>query len=158
VIPARIEGSAETTPTRAQNFAGVTTDFTLEQIMLRPNPGGPRLPGVGLAQWTSATRRAGVFVHVYNGRAYAADVLRSMDAQLDYLMNELRTVFPGVFAVVTGTNVTVDRASDEVVYNFEVPGAILSGGQKLPRTDPQVQAVFTRRRTASRRARTAFVG
>lgn len=158
VIPARIEGSAEATPMRAQNFAGVTTDFTPEQIMLRPNPAGPKLPGVGLAQWTSGTRRAGVFIHVYNGRAYGADVLRSMDAQLDYLVNELRTLFPGVFAVVTGAGVTVDRASDEVVYNFEVPGAILSGGRKLPRTEPQVQAVFTRRRAASRRARTAFTG
>jgi hypothetical protein len=43
-----------------------------------------------------------------------------------------------------------------VVYNFEVPGALLDAGQKLPRQDPRVQAVFNARRTPSRRARTAY--
>ncbi|MGI5521664.1 phage tail tip lysozyme [Micromonospora sp. CA-259024] len=156
VIPPRIEGSSEGHPLRAQNFAGVVTDFTPDQVMLRPNPGGPRLPGVGLAQWTSASRRAGVFTHVYNGRPWGSAALSSMDAQLDYLASELRTGFAGVFRVVTDPGVTVERASDEIVYNFEVPGAILSGGQKLPRTDPAVQAVFNARRGPSARALRAF--
>jgi hypothetical protein len=158
VIPPRIEGSSEGQPMRAQNFSGVVTDFTPDQVMLRPNPGGPRLPGVGLAQWTSAARRAGVFTHVYQGRPHGAEALRSMDTQLDYLTGELAASYPGVSAVVMNPAVTVEQASDEVVYNFEVPGAILNGGRKLPRTDPAVQAVFTQRRAPSRRARAAFAG
>ena len=80
-----------------------------------------------------------------------------MDAQLDYLVHELTTSFHGVHGVVTNSNVTVEKASDEVVYNFEVPAAILSSGQKLPRTDPAVQAVFTQRRGPSNRARNAYI-
>ncbi|BAP56301.1 hypothetical protein THII_2004 [Thioploca ingrica] len=42
---------------------------------------------------------------------------------------------------------TVDAASDEVVYSFETPGALLSKqGQRLARNHPNVQAVFAQRR------------
>lgn len=157
VIPPRIEGSAEATPTRARNFLDVATTFTLDQIRLRPHPDGPKLPGVGLAQWTSTARRAGVFSHVYNGQSYGSLALRSMDAQLDYLVRELRTSYAGVFGVVTASAVNVETASDEVVYNFEVPGAIIQNGHKLPRNDPAVQAVFTQRRGPSNRARNAYI-
>lgn len=55
----------------------------------------------------------------------------------------------------TNPSVTVEVARDEVVYNFEVPGALLENGQKLPRTDPR-EAVFNARRAPSRRARATF--
>ena len=51
---------------------------------------------------------------------------------------------------------SVDDASDEVVYNFEVPGSILAGGAKLPRTDPRVQATFQQRRNHSQRASSVY--
>ncbi|WP_229068845.1 phage tail tip lysozyme [Actinoplanes sp. DH11] len=154
VIPSRIEGSSASHPTRAKNFDGVVVDFTPEEIMMRPRPGGPCLPGVGLAQWTSPNRRSGLFAHVYQGRALGVEMLRSMDAQLHYLAGEMRTGYPGVFAVVTNPAVTVDAASDDVVYRFEVPGAILdASGQRLPRTDPAVQNVFAVRRAFSHQAR-----
>jgi hypothetical protein len=54
--------------------------------------------------------------------------------------------------VLTDLAVTVDRASDEVVYSFEVPGALLSDRRRLPRTDPRVIAVFERRRPLGRSA------
>jgi hypothetical protein len=57
-----------------------------------------------------------------------------------------------VHRVLSDPLVSVDDASDEVVYNFEVPGSILAGGVKLPRTDPRVQATFEQRRQHSRRA------
>jgi hypothetical protein len=90
---------------------------------------------VGLAQWTSASRRAGMFTHVYNGAPHAAQALFSMDVQLNYLVTELATGFVGVNRVLSSQAVTVDTASDEVVYNFEVPGSILESGRKLPRSD-----------------------
>ncbi|GAA2845807.1 hypothetical protein Acy02nite_47470 [Actinoplanes cyaneus] len=154
VIPSRIEGSTADHPTRAKNFDGVVVDFTPEEIMLRTRPGGPRLPGVGLAQWTSANRRSGLFTHAYQGRVLGVETLRSMDAQLHYLAGEMRAAYPGVLAVVTNPAVTVDAASDEIVYSFEVPGAILDTvGHRLPRTDPAVQTVFAARRAFAHQAR-----
>lgn len=158
VVPPRIEGSAESTPTRARSFAGVMTDFTLDQIMDRRPPDGPRLPGVGLAQWTAKARRAGLFIHVYNGRSYGAETLRSMDAQLDYLVTELQKSFAGLYASLLKPAVTVEKASDDIVYNFEVPQSILlTPNSKRPRSDPAVQRVFQERRALSEQARKAFV-
>ncbi|WIM99676.1 phage tail tip lysozyme [Actinoplanes oblitus] len=154
VIPSRIEGSTADHPMRARNFDGVVVDFTPEEIMLRARPHGPRLPGAGLAQWTAASRRSGLFTHVYQGRALGAQALLSMDAQLHYLVEEMRTGYRAVFAVVTAPAVTVDEASDEIVYGFEVPGAILdASGHRLPRTDPAVQSVFAVRRAFAHQAR-----
>lgn len=157
ILPNRIEGSSPSTPMRAKNFAGVTTNFTAAQIMDRKSPHqGPKLPGVGLAQWTSPSRRSGLFRHVYNGAARGADVLFNMDAQLDYLDHELRTSYSGVHQVLSSQVVSVEAASDEVVYNYEIPGAILSGHSKLPRADARVQTVFKQRRSPSNRALTAY--
>ncbi len=154
----RIEGSNPGTPMRANNFQGQLTDFGAEDIMNRdPNAQiGPTLPGVGLAQWTSPPRRAGLFSYPFNGSALGFRVLFNMDAQIDYLVHELRTSRAGVNAVLQGATVSVNDASDEVLYNYEVPGAILQGGAKLPRTDPAVQQVFGQRRQSAQRALTAY--
>ncbi len=158
VIPTRIEGSNPGTPMRANNFQGQLTDFGAEDIMNRdPNAQiGPTLPGVGLAQWTSPPRRAGLFSYPFNSSALGFRVLFNMDAQIDYLVHELRTSRAGVNAVLQGATVSVNDASDEVLYNYEVPGAILQGGAKLPRTDPAVQQVFGQRRQSAQRALTAY--
>lgn len=154
VIPQRIEGSSSATPMRARDFAGDTVDFTAEEIMKRDRSSGlgPALPGVGLAQWTSSGRRAGLFRHSYEGQVLGADVLFSMEAQVDYLAQEMRSSYSRVHQVLTDPGVDADEASDEVVYGFEVPGSILEGGAKLPRTDPRVQQTFRVRRGHSQRA------
>ncbi|HET9143111.1 phage tail tip lysozyme [Actinophytocola sp.] len=154
VLPSRIEGSAASTPMRAKGFDDRTHDFSAADIMNRDRAArtGPALPGVGLAQWTSGARRAGLFTHAYNGTVLGPDVLSSMDAQLDYLSGELAGSYPGVHAVVADPAVSVPDACDDVVYRFEVPGAILDGGTKLPRDDPRVQAVFQQRRSFADRA------
>lgn len=114
------------------------------------------LAGVGLAQWTSANRRLGLFAHVHQGRRLGANILFDMDAQVDYLVTELRTSYQGVNRVLTNPAVTLEAASDEVVYNFERPGSVLDNGRSRPRSDPQVQEVFRVRRASSRRALQAF--
>lgn len=65
VQPDRIEGSRSATPMRAPNFAGRVRDFTPEEVRDRDfaRKQGPRLPGIGIAQWTDPTRRAGLFTH-----------------------------------------------------------------------------------------------
>jgi hypothetical protein len=133
---------AETQPTRL--FAEHSRDRALSR--------GPRLPGVGIAQWTSAGRRTALFQHRFRGVTLGARILFDLEAQVDFLANELRTSFAGVHGALTGAGVTVNAASDEVVYNFEIPGSILSGGRKRARTDPAVQTVFAARRALSAEA------
>jgi hypothetical protein len=158
VLPHRIEGSSAGTPMRARNFAGSVVDFTASQVMNRNQAtrDGPALPGIGLAQWTSSGRRRGLFDHQHDGRRPGADILFDMDAQVDYLDHELQTEFTRVHGVVKDVAVTLHAASDEIVYNFEIPGAILADGTKLPRADPRVQNVFQRRRGHSERALLEF--
>jgi hypothetical protein len=154
VIPSRVEGSQASTPMRSANFAGVTVDHTADAVRGR-NPAtrtGPRLPGIGLAQWTYKTRRAGLFAHPFNGSALGAAVVFNMDAQIDYLVRELRAQFGGVQKVLVNRHTTAEAACDEVVYSFEVPGSVLDGGHKLPRSDQRVQKVFAQRRVYATRA------
>ncbi|MES2155571.1 MAG: phage tail tip lysozyme [bacterium] len=158
VIPNRLEGSQAASPMRAPDFVGRPADFTADQVMNRNGPGqrGPRLPGVGLAQWTSANRRAGLFGHAFRGIVLGSSIVFDMDAQLDYLVNELGGSFVGVNQVIRNPTIAVDAASDEVVYRFEVPGAVLANGALLPRTDPRVQAVFAQRLASSQAALRAY--
>ena len=158
VIPNRIEGSRPDSPMRAKDFDGKVVDFTADQVMSRDRARrqGPFLPGVGLAQWTSPGRRAGLFTHSFNGVRLGANVLFDMDAQLDYLDHELRSSYTRVRRVLTADDVSVEDASDEVLYNFEIPGAILHNGSKLPRTDARVQGVLHHRREFASRALRAY--
>lgn len=153
IIPSRVEGSRPGTPLRARGFDGAERTFTAHDVVHRDRAAGrgPERPGVGLAQWTSPGRRRGLFAHSYSG-VTGEDVLFDMDAQLDYLVSELRTSYPAVEAVLSDPAVTVDQAADEVVYRFEVPGAVLDAGRLRPRTDPAVQRVFTARRERAARA------
>lgn len=167
VLPSRVEGSSIDIPMTARNCTGATLAFTAEEVMNRtcvvskdrpcgPNkPGqGPCKPGIGLAQWTTPNRRRQLFQHIFQGRPAGARILFDMDAQVDYLSTELAGLgFTGVNGVLRRPAVSVDEASDEVLYNFEIPGAILDAEKnKLPRTNPAVQAVFRRRRANSQRA------
>ncbi|MBN1612079.1 MAG: peptidoglycan DD-metalloendopeptidase family protein [Polyangiaceae bacterium] len=161
VLPNRVEGSREATPMRARNFDGALTTFTADQVMNRSTSArqGPRLPGVGLAQWTSTSRRTGLFRHTFRGQTLGAAILSDMDAQVDYLVSELRSRFPQVDRVLRGTSVSVDAASDEVVYSYEIPAAVLTDTRprrKRPRSDPAVVEVFRERRGHSQSALRAY--
>ncbi|WP_210481594.1 phage tail tip lysozyme [Naasia sp. SYSU D00948] len=158
IIPNRVEGSAAATPMRAKDASGVVVDFTPDQIVHRvPNRSGPKLPGIGLAQWTTANRRVGLFQHAFRGRVLGGAILFDMDAQVDYLVHELRRSYPRVDAVLRRADVSVDDACDEVLYRFETPGSVLGPDRKLlPRTDPAVQATFRKRRPLAHRALRAY--
>lgn len=173
VMPSRLEGSAPETPLRAPTFRparpapgvhdvpGPARDFTPEEIMNR-NQGartGPFLGGVGLAQWTAAARRAALFQRQSQGRALGASVLFDMDAQIQFLVDELGTnpAFNAANQRLRAPGVAVNDASDDVVYEFETPGSITTidaagRRRRLPRADPAVQAVFRVRRGLSQQA------
>lgn len=158
VLPNRVEGSNIATPMRARSNRGRTTDFTPEQIMNRRGRTKPKKGGVGLAQWTSQSRREGLFEHTFRGRQDGENILFNMEAQVDYLVSELTSIgtYRRVYNIIIANGVSVNDASDEVIYNFEVPGAILSGGSKLPRSNSKVQTVFGHRRSNSNRALRAY--
>jgi hypothetical protein len=164
VLPNRIEGSPTSAPMRAPNFAGAMADFTPEEVMNRDRGArrGPLKAGIGLAQWTTRGRRAGLFTHTFEGHSLGAAILHHMDAQVNYLVTELAADYRRVDAVLRRAGVSVEEASDEVVYGFEIPGAILAPrgpdgvARKLPRTDPAVVAVFERRRGFSKKALKAY--
>jgi len=82
-----------------------------------------------------------------------------MDAQIDFLVKELTASYRQVHSLLMDSRVTWEAASDEVVYSFETPGAILGPPdpvtgrrQRLPRNNPSVQQVFMQRRTHAGRA------
>jgi hypothetical protein len=155
LIPNSIEGSAAATPMRARNFDGVLTNFTAEDVMNR-DPAtrqGPKMPGIGVAQWTYPPRRRGLFRHRHGTKPAGARIVFDMEAQIDYLVTELSNDFPRSDAVLRNPAVTVADAADEVVYEVERPKPIfLPSKQRRPRSDPQVQDVFRKRRAAARRA------
>ena len=158
ILPNRVEGNRDlSNPMRARDYRGRMTDFTPEQIMNRQyRRSGPAKPGIGLAQWTSSNRREGLFEHSFRGREDGANIVYNMEAQIDYLVTELMGTYRGVYDVITANDVSVHDASDEVIYNFEIPGSILSGGSKLPRTNAQVQTAFGHRRSNGDRALRAY--
>jgi hypothetical protein len=105
-----------------------------------------RIPGIGIAQWTSAARRRGLFQHAFDGQQPGAAIVNSLDAQVDYLVSELRAR-AALNAMLAAAGVTVSDAADEVVYSCEIPGSILDcHGHRRPRNDPAAQHVFGERR------------
>jgi Phage tail lysozyme/Hemopexin len=131
VIPTCVEGATEQAPMRAPNFQNQLTTFTAQEIKDRNTARqvGPKLPGAGLAQWTSPGRRAGLFAHPFRGSALGHRVLFNMDAQIDYLVHELRSPgFVQAQTALTNPAVTANAASDAVLLHFERPQ---SASQKI---------------------------
>jgi hypothetical protein len=150
VLPNRIEGSQPATPMRAPDFSGRPRDFTPDQVRERSvsRRTGPQHPGVGIAQWTSPDRRVGLFRHAFRGRQLGSAILFDLDAQVDYLVAELRRNYHRVDATLRSPDVTVEQASDAVLLLFERPASVVG----RPRTDPAVQRVAGRRRALAARA------
>ena len=154
VLPNRIQGSRPDAPMRSLGFDRVLTDFTPEDVMNRNDERrrGPLLAGIGLAQWTSESRRARLFAHKYRGKVLKGDILFDLDAQVDYLVTELRGTYARVDRVVHDQAVSVDAAADEVLYEFEVPASVIGTDGKLPRSNAAVRKVFGIRRAEAHRA------
>jgi Phage tail lysozyme len=163
LIPSRVEGSSVSDPMRAADYSGKMQDFTAEEIMSRKGgKSGPKKPGVGLAQWTTKKRRAGLFQG-------GSDILFDMDGQVAYLVDELARSYKKLDRNLRKPGVSVDAASDDVVYMFEIPGKILKQVEvtaadgttkkksvKRGRSDPEVVKVFERRRKSGHRALKAY--
>jgi hypothetical protein len=149
LIPNRIEGTKASEPMHAPTFGGTDPkthkpmkskdrrDWTPEQIRDRDYAHriGPFSPGIGIAQWTSADRREGLFNRNYGGHNLGVSILSNMDAQVAYLVSELKKGYTDVDQVLLSEGVSVDFACDTVHYDFERPKSLRSGGKKRPMTD-----------------------
>ncbi len=85
---------------RAQDLSGQVRDFTPDEVPDR-DPArrtGPRLPGVGIAQWTSRRRTEGLFRHVAGGRKLGLAILSDPGAHMAYLVSEQRAGYRRVDA------------------------------------------------------------
>ncbi len=92
---------------------------------LHPLPG--KQYGYGLAQWTSAGRKAGLYDLVKSKGVSIGD----LETQLEFLMRELRTSYKTVLNKLK-TAASVQEASDIVLKKFECP-ADQSGAVKAKR-------------------------
>jgi len=154
ILPNRLEQSSDISPLRAPGFDGHLHDFTPGEIEhpSKATGTGPSFPGVGLAQWTWPPRRRGLFLRKVGGVPLGVAVLQDMDAQVEYLVSELRTGGNRLQARLMAAG-SVDDACDLVAYEVEGPKAMQDHqGHKLPMTDPRVQKVFQERRPLARAA------
>jgi hypothetical protein len=168
LLPNRVEGSREEAPSTAPSFGGGLQDFTAEQVRSRSSnrQTGPQRPGVGLAQWTTVSRREGLFEF----RQMGVDILYDMDAQIDYVVHELRNSvgFQSLYRRLMNQPNSPEglrNASDDIVYIYLRPSRIAPAVEDeeessnestrrvlLPRNHPDVQRVFRERLNASQAA------
>jgi hypothetical protein len=154
VLPSRVQGSTEAAPLRTDG-----RDWSPREVMDRA-PGAAH-DGIGLAQWTWAPRRTGLFAYVYGTAPAGPRILFDMDAQIDYLVHELRTAadFAKSEAVLMTPEVTLDDACDEFLYNVEKPKAVYEKDnlkKRLARDSAALQAVLAGRRPRAREALQAY--
>lgn len=80
------------------------------------NPLPNKVYGFGLAQWTTKERKSGLYSFtIEKGKSIADE-----DAQLDYVLYEMNTVFPKTYNVLK-TATSVKEASDYVLVHYESP-------------------------------------
>ncbi len=72
--------------------------------------------GYGLAQWTYWSRKQGLFKYAYSRGESVGDE----ETQVDYLVQELKTDFPGLFSFLCSTN-DMYAATDRVCREYENP-------------------------------------
>ncbi|MEO1731766.1 MAG: phage tail tip lysozyme [Pseudomonadota bacterium] len=165
VMPERVEGSGRATPRYSRDWNGRRVRHTAADIQNRSRRArtGPRRPGIGLAQWTSGNRRRGMYAFAHVGIAPGEFIIYFMDHQIAYLVHELATSYRRLDRQLRRPGVSVDDASDGMIYDFERPGSILEPDpnrpgrkRRRPRSDPQVQEKLRERRQRSHRALRAY--
>lgn len=75
--------------------------------------------GYGLAQWTFWSRKDGLYKYAKSQNKPIQD----RNIQLDWLWHELNTSYKGTLNILKNAT-SVKQASDEVLVNFEHPGAV----------------------------------
>jgi hypothetical protein len=126
-----------------------TTLFTADQVRYRNSHigSGPFLPGVGIAQWTSSNRRRGLFGHEYNHIFLGSNILFNMDAQINYVKEELETTYKRLYDSLRGV-ITIENASERVTREYETPGVIVHEATNPDAALRRINASITHSRRA----------
>lgn len=96
-------------------YTAFVDDGTISRAQfLNPLPG--KVYGFGLAQWTSPSRKAGLY-DLCRSRSVS---IGDLTTQLDYLVQELKANYYGVWKILTSTP-EVLTASNRVLIDFESP-------------------------------------
>lgn len=93
--------------------SGVDNGTISREEFLRPMG---HVYGYGLAQWTTPSRKEGLYNHCKSNGVSIGDVT----AQLYYLIAELKLAYTSVWKVLT-TTASIRQASDMVLTKFEMP-------------------------------------
>jgi hypothetical protein len=101
--------------------------------------------GVGLVQWTGPRRTA------FLGTERGTDILFNMDAQIEYMVNELQRSYQGVNNVLNNPE-SLEQATSEVFMNYETPKVVVDWRNAV-RANNQEEIQRTRRIMDSRRLR-----
>lgn len=72
--------------------------------------------GFGLAQWTTKSRKEGLWSYTKGKNKSIAD----LEGQINFLVFELKNSFPSVWSIVSKTS-SINEASDIVLTKFEAP-------------------------------------
>ena len=78
--------------------------------------------GYGLAQWTSAGRRSGLYNYCKGKNVSIADE----QAQFEWLLYELRTSYKAVYNELISSANTVESCASIVVCKYEIPRSVLT--------------------------------
>lgn len=97
--------------------------ITREQF-LHPLPG--KQYGYGLCQWTSPSRKG----KLYDFAKEKKVSIGNLEMQLEFLVSELKTSYPGVWKVLSTTD-SIETASDVVLTKFEMPADIGAGVKQV---------------------------
>lgn len=99
-------------------YTAFVDDGTISrEEFLYPLPG--RQYGYGLCQWTSPDRKGQLYDFAKSQHVSIGD----LKMQLEFLVSELKTSYPSVWAVLISTN-DIKIASDTVLTKFEMPADI----------------------------------
>lgn len=168
LLPNAVESGRATDPRFALAYRGPRQRFAANEIMTRSKRGniGPRMGGIGLAQWTHRDRRAAFFGHRFQGISMRGYNIYLMDVQLDLLVMELASSYGRLNRLLRNATTTLDDAAAEFVYDFERPCKIFVPHPSSPkcklrtqrrrRTAPEVITIFNERRSFARSALRAY--
>lgn len=99
-------------------YTAAIDDGTIKRAeFLNPLPG--KQYGYGLAQWTSPSRKAGLYDLVKSKNVSISD----LETQLEFLINELSKSYSSVLTVLKSAS-SIREASDIVLIKFECPADI----------------------------------
>lgn len=113
----RLKAAGKSYYTDALYTAAVDNGTISAEEFLHPLPG--KQYGYGLAQWTSPSRKSGL----YNLAKQKNVSISNLEAQLEWLMTELTNSYSTVLKTLKSAK-TVKEASDIVLTKFEVPANV----------------------------------